>query len=93
MNSFTFFVNQISGSNVMCQHKYFHGRCQSETNGVYCETGRRTRTYFVLSGSVLSVWPVVEDVLSGGLSCREVKRTQRMQIIRVRTQQNQKIVG
>lgn len=61
--------------------------------GVYCETGRRTRTYFVLSGSVLSVWPIVEEVLSGGMSAREVKRTQRMQIIRVRTPQDHKIVG
>lgn len=85
--------DQYEGSNVMCQHNYFHGRCRSEAQGVYCETGRRTRTYFVLSGSVLSVWPVVEEVLSGGMSAREIRKTQRMQIIRVRTQQDLKIVG
>lgn len=61
--------------------------------GVYCETGRRTRTYFVLSGSVLSVWPIVEEVLSSGMSAREIRRSQRMQIIRVRTPQDHKIVG
>lgn len=77
----------------MCQHKYFHGRCRCEAKGVYCETGRRTRTYFVLSGSVLSVWPVVEESLSSGLSSREVKKEQRMQIIRVRTEEDLKIVG
>uniref|UniRef100_A0A915C022 Strawberry notch AAA domain-containing protein n=1 Tax=Parascaris univalens TaxID=6257 RepID=A0A915C022_PARUN len=84
---------QYEGSNKMCQHNYFHGRCRSEEQGVYCETGRRARTYFVLSGSVLSVWPIVEEVLSGGMSSREIKKAQRMQIIRVRTQQDLKIVG
>uniref|UniRef100_A0A158R3X8 Strawberry notch homolog 1 n=1 Tax=Syphacia muris TaxID=451379 RepID=A0A158R3X8_9BILA len=74
---------QYEGSRIMCQHKYFHGRCKSEAKGVYCETGRRTRTYFVLSGSVLSVWPVVEESLS----------KQRMQIIRIRTEEDLKIVG
>ncbi|KHN79039.1 Protein strawberry notch -like protein 1 [Toxocara canis] len=85
--------DQYEGSSKMCQHSYFHGRCRSEEQGVYCETGRRARTYFVLSGSVLSVWPIVEEVLSGGMSSREIRKTQRMQIIRVRTQQDHKIVG
>uniref|UniRef100_A0A915PC79 Uncharacterized protein n=1 Tax=Setaria digitata TaxID=48799 RepID=A0A915PC79_9BILA len=85
--------DQFEGSNKTCQHNYFHGRCRNESMGIYCETGRRTRTYFVLSGSVLSVWPIVEEVLSGGMSAREIKRSQRMQIIRVRTPQDHKIVG
>ncbi|VDN07010.1 unnamed protein product [Thelazia callipaeda] len=85
--------DQFEGSNRVCHHNYFHGRCRNETSGVYCETGRRTRTYFVLSGSVLSVWPIVEEVLSSGMSPRDIKRSQRMQIIRVRTSQDHKIVG
>lgn len=36
----------------MCQHSYVYNKCRTETNGTYCEAGRRTRTYFVLSGSV-----------------------------------------
>uniref|UniRef100_A0A0R3RFZ8 AAA_34 domain-containing protein n=1 Tax=Elaeophora elaphi TaxID=1147741 RepID=A0A0R3RFZ8_9BILA len=83
----------FEGSNKTCQHNYFHGRCRNEAMGVYCETGRRTRTYFVLSGSVLSVWPIVEEVLSSGMTAREIRRSQRMQIIRVRTPQDHKIVG
>ncbi|KIH60633.1 hypothetical protein ANCDUO_09108 [Ancylostoma duodenale] len=71
-----------------CHHTYVHGKCKSEAMGVYCEVGRRTRTYFVLSGSVLSVWPVVEEVLSD-----RDRRASRMQVIRVRTDQDQKIVG
>lgn len=83
----------LSGSKVFCQHKYFFGRCRNEESHTYCETGRRTRTYFVLSGSVLSVWPILEDVLGNGMSLREFRKTQRMQIIRVRTPQEDKIVG
>ncbi|CAD6187636.1 unnamed protein product [Caenorhabditis auriculariae] len=79
---------QYEGSSHMCQHNYAFGKCKTETSGVYCETGRRTRTYFVLSGSVLSVWPIVEEVLSGG-----DRKASRMQIIRVRTEQEHKIVG
>uniref|UniRef100_A0AC35TN79 AAA_34 domain-containing protein n=1 Tax=Rhabditophanes sp. KR3021 TaxID=114890 RepID=A0AC35TN79_9BILA len=84
-----------------CQHKYYHGKCKIERN-TYCEIGRRTRTFFVLSGSVLSVWPIIEDVLSGGQSNpvqknsngRELPRkTAKMQVVRVRTNENQKIVG
>ncbi|PIO76468.1 hypothetical protein TELCIR_01474 [Teladorsagia circumcincta] len=56
--------DQYAGAIDNCHHTYVHGKCKSEAMGVYCEVGRRTRTYFVLSGSVLSVWPVVEEVLS-----------------------------
>ena len=53
-----------------------------------CETGLRCRTYYVLSGSVLSVWTKVESVLasSPGLASR-------MQIIRLRTEEGKRIVG
>ncbi|ETN78639.1 helicase protein [Necator americanus] len=80
--------DQYAGAIDNCHHTYLHGKCKSEAMGVYCEVGRRTRTYFVLSGSVLSVWPVVEEVLS-----ERDRRASRMQVIRVRTDQDQKIVG
>ncbi|KAK6047535.1 hypothetical protein COOONC_14960, partial [Cooperia oncophora] len=79
--------DQYAGAIDNCHHTYVHGKCKSEAMGVYCEVGRRTRTYFVLSGSVLSVWPVVEEVLSD-----RDRRASRMQVIRVRTEQDQKIV-
>ncbi|VDM57886.1 unnamed protein product [Angiostrongylus costaricensis] len=80
--------DQYAGANDSCHHTYVHGKCKSEAMGIYCEVGRRTRTYFVLSGSVLSVWPVVEEVMSD-----RDRRPSRMQVIRVRTEQDQKIVG
>ncbi|CAB3402081.1 unnamed protein product [Caenorhabditis bovis] len=81
-------ISQYEGAETMCQHNYVYGKCKTEIGGTYCEVGRRTRTYFVLSGSVLSVWPIVEEVLSGG-----DRKSSRMQVIRVRTEQDQKIVG
>lgn len=81
-------TDQFDGSSKMCQHQYVYGKCKMEINGTYCEVGRRTRTYFVLSGSVLSVWPIVEHVLSSTDG-----RSSRMQVIRVRTEEDQKIVG
>lgn len=79
---------QYDSAATMCQHNYIYSKCRTESNGTYCEVGRRTRTYFVLSGSVLSVWPIVEENLAGG-----DRKSSRMQVIRVRTEQDQKIVG
>lgn len=76
----------------MCLHKYLFGICRADSTHNFCETGRRKRTYFVLSGSVLTVWPFVEEALNKG---RPMARTSgsRMQVVRIRTESNQKIVG
>ncbi|TKR95497.1 hypothetical protein L596_009661 [Steinernema carpocapsae] len=84
--------DQYGQAAIMCQHFYFHGRCRVSAFQGYCEVGRRTRTYFILSGAVLSVWPIVEDVLCSERN-RELGKPDRMQVIRVRTEENQKIVG
>jgi hypothetical protein len=56
--------------------------------GLACSVGLRKRTYHILSGSVLRVWNQVENVLAtqGG-------NNSRMQIIRVRTVDDKRIVG
>lgn len=56
--------------------------------GLQCEVGLRCRTYFVLCGSVLSVWNEVELVLAP-VSGANVK----VQIVRLRTEDGQRIVG
>ena len=65
------------------------GSCKKRTLGLgVCEVGLRTRAYYVLSGSVLSVWTKVEQVLAnvhGGGS--------RMQIIRMQTEDGDRIIG
>ena len=64
------------------------GNCKKASVGLQCEIGLRCRTYFVLCGSVLSVWTKVENVLSS-VSGTNVK----MQIVRLRTEDGQRIVG
>ncbi|CAJ0941779.1 unnamed protein product, partial [Mesorhabditis belari] len=81
---------QFDASAKMCQHHYIWGKCRTEESGRFCEVGRRMRTYFVLSGSILSVWPIIENVFS---SIETDKRKRQIQMIRVSTEQGQKIVG
>ncbi|KAK0418273.1 hypothetical protein QR680_013470 [Steinernema hermaphroditum] len=85
--------DQYENAASACQHVFFHGKCKMASQGQYCEVGRRTRTYFILSGAVLSVWPIVEEVLCGGNIRDSARKSARMQVIRVRTEENQKIVG
>lgn len=57
--------------------------------GLKCEIGLRTRTYHVLTGSVLSVWNKVEMVIASTPGASHNK----MQVIRLRTEDGQRIVG
>ncbi|XP_012940832.1 protein strawberry notch homolog 1 [Aplysia californica] len=79
--------DQYTSSETHCSHKYLRGNCRKAATGQQCEFGLRTRFYHVLSGSVLSVWSKVESVLVG------LNAASRMQIIRLRTEENQRIVG
>lgn len=54
-----------------------------------CEVGLRRRTYNVVSGSVLSVWSRVEGVLAS----KNGTHNNKMQVIRLRTDDGLKIVG
>jgi len=62
-----------------CDVSVRHGHC---VRGLRCENGLRSRHYYILSGSVLSVWTNVERAVAS-----------RMQIIRLRTDDGKKIVG
>ena len=55
---------QYNFSASKCSHAYWNGNCKTVTFGGNCEVGRRKKNYNVLTGSVLSVWTQVEDVLS-----------------------------
>ena len=76
---------------ILCQCIFLwrRGSCKKANLGLPCEIGLRTRTFHILSGSVLSVWSKVESVLAampGG-------NTSKMQIIRLKTDCGQRIVG
>ncbi|KAG7280140.1 LOW QUALITY PROTEIN: hypothetical protein CRUP_003767 [Coryphaenoides rupestris] len=57
-------IDQYKSSAKICSHAYWRGNCKKASVGLQCEIGLRCRTYFVLCGSVLSVWTKVENVLS-----------------------------
>ncbi|XP_056592504.1 protein strawberry notch homolog 1 isoform X1 [Triplophysa dalaica] len=81
-------IDQYNSSADVCSHAYWRGNCKKASVGLQCEIGLRCRTYFVLCGSVLSVWTKVEGVLAS-VSGTNVK----MQIVRLRTEDGQRIVG
>ncbi|RNA15152.1 strawberry notch-like isoform X1, partial [Brachionus plicatilis] len=69
-----------------CIHRFREGNCSNIRN---CDIGLRTRKFYILAGSVLTVWSRVENLL-----CHLTGSSQfRLQIIRVRTSDNLKIVG
>ncbi|XP_051541767.1 protein strawberry notch homolog 1-like isoform X1 [Myxocyprinus asiaticus] len=81
-------IDQYNFSADVCSHAYWRGNCKKASVGLQCEIGLRCRTYYVLCGSVLSVWTKVEGVLAS-VSGTNVK----MQIVRLRTEDGQRIVG
>lgn len=72
----------------VCYSAHRRGNCKKASVGLQCEVGLRCRTYYVLCGSVLSVWNEVELVLTpvGGTNVK-------VQIVRLRTEDGQRIVG
>lgn len=81
-------TDQYKSSALICSHAYWRGNCKKASVGLQCEVGLRCRTYYVLCGSVLSVWNEVELVLTP-VSGANVK----VQIVRLRTEDGQRIVG
>uniref|UniRef100_A0A673ZWU8 Protein strawberry notch homolog 1 n=1 Tax=Salmo trutta TaxID=8032 RepID=A0A673ZWU8_SALTR len=81
-------IDQYQSSAEICSHAYWRGNCKKVSMGLQCEVGLRCRTYYVLCGSVLSVWTKVEGVLAS-VSGTNIK----MQIVRLRTEDGQRIVG
>uniref|UniRef100_A0A2K5KA99 Protein strawberry notch homolog 1 n=1 Tax=Colobus angolensis palliatus TaxID=336983 RepID=A0A2K5KA99_COLAP len=81
-------LDQYNSSADTCTHAYWRGNCKKASLGLVCEIGLRCRTYYVLCGSVLSVWTKVEGVLAS-VSGTNVK----MQIVWLRTEDGQWIVG
>ncbi|XP_077441517.1 protein strawberry notch homolog 1 [Vanacampus margaritifer] len=79
---------QHTSSAKICSHAFWRGNCKKASVGLQCEVGLRCRTYYVLCGSVLSVWNELEEVLTP-VSGTNVK----VQIVRLRTEDGQRIVG
>ncbi|XP_023310793.1 protein strawberry notch isoform X2 [Anoplophora glabripennis] len=82
-------IQQYDASVNTCSHAYWRGNCRNVSIGHDCEVGLRRRTYNVVSGSVLSVWSRVEGVLAS----KNGSQNNKMQVIRLRTKEDLKIVG
>ncbi|XP_067135258.1 protein strawberry notch homolog 1-like isoform X1 [Centruroides vittatus] len=81
--------DQYDASSTVCSHVFWYNQCRRLSMGLTCEVGLRQRTYYVLSGSVLSVWTKVESVLASVPSAHNAK----LQVVRLRTQDGLRIVG
>lgn len=81
-------VGLYQASLTTCSHAYWRGNCRNVNLGLDCEIGLRHHSYNVLSGSVLGVWNRVEAVFASRLG-----NNSKMQVIRLRTEDNLKIVG
>lgn len=69
-----------------CIHEYTNGFCSEGLDGS-CLTGRRLLELFILSGPVLAVWNSIQDIL------HQVDKASRIQIVRLRTSDRERIVG
>lgn len=65
-----------------CSHVLFHGNCKRAK----CDVGIRRRSYCVLSGAVLTVWPELERAVP-------FLQTHRLQIVRLKTDDGNKFIG
>ncbi|XP_033239959.1 protein strawberry notch isoform X1 [Drosophila pseudoobscura] len=79
-------TEQYDASVNTCSHAYWNGNCRNVSLGNDCEVGLRQRLYHVLAGSVLSVWGRVEHILN-------TRSNSKMQVIRMKTTEGEKIVG
>ncbi|KAL7728457.1 hypothetical protein ACLKA6_005214 [Drosophila palustris] len=79
-------TEQYDASVHTCSHAYWNGNCRNVSLGNDCEVGLRQRLYHVLAGSVLSVWGRVEHILN-------TRSNSKMQVIRMKTTESEKIVG
>lgn len=75
-------------SATLCSHMYWYGQCRRKTMGVLCEVGLRQRQYYVLSGSVLSVWTKIESILSAHHGSHNAK----LQVVRLKIE-DARVVG
>lgn len=85
-------------SETECTHMLLFGRCRMQNNynqslsssssikTMRCDIGIRKRTYCVLSGAVLTVWPEIEKSIPYILN-------HKIQIVRLKTDDNLKYIG
>ncbi|KAH9419908.1 Protein strawberry notch 2 [Dermatophagoides pteronyssinus] len=89
-----FWNEHYEKSEMECTHSLLFGRCRSSmmamksssTTKNCCDVGIRKRTYCVLSGAVMTVWPEIEKSIPQILN-------HKLQVVRLKTEDNLKYIG
>ncbi|KAK9499331.1 hypothetical protein O3M35_002384 [Rhynocoris fuscipes] len=79
-------ISHYEASLFTCSHEYWNGICKRSILRQECDVGFRNKTYYILSGSVLSIWNSLESIIS-------YSNGSRLQVVRVKTKDGEKIVG
>merc|ERR1719193_2359005 len=82
---------QFESSAKTCSHAFWKGNCKNRMGGMECEIGLRRKTYNVLTGSVLSVWTLVESVLTN--DGQKKGQHAKMQVVRMRLEDSEGAEG
>jgi len=82
---------QFESSAKTCSHAFWKGNCKNRMGGMECEVGLRRKTYNVLTGSVLSVWTLVESVLTN--DGQKKGQHAKMQVVRMRLEDSEGVDG
>lgn len=72
-------------SEYSCRHLLWFNKCTLRERKIQCDEGKRNLYYYVLSGSILSIWSTVESILP--------QNKDKLQIIRFITDDGTRVVG
>ena len=74
-------------SDKKCSHEIRSGKCGRRSTGLMCDVGLRQRVYHILSGSILSLWEMIEKTLPSQMA------SSKLQMARMKTADGQRVIG
>lgn len=74
-------------SDKKCSHEVRGGKCGRRSAGLLCDVGLRHRVYHILSGSILSLWEMIEKTLPSQMA------SSKLQMARMKTADGQRVIG
>lgn len=77
-------IYELSDNN--CNHVLWYGSCKRLASKQTCDMGFRKRSYCILSGAVLTVWPELEKAIP-------YLQSHKLQIVRLKTDDGLKFIG
>ena len=68
-----------------CSHLLWFNKCSKLTQNINCDTGLRKTIHYILSGSILEIWPTIE--------CALPSTNHKLQIVRLNSKEGVSCVG